>query len=211
LILCRKSGGRWARAVPTSPSRGDEEIYIQHEAWPHPVLRHELAHVFAGAAGDRLFRLSMAGVIPQLGLVEGIAVAADRRVTGNVALHQSVRAMRQAGLLPPLEQVFSGLGFWALPSGRAYTVAGSFSRYLLTQYGAGKLLAVYHAGGRPQDFARSYGFRLPSCGSSGSSSSKPSPCRPKRARSSASGIGGQRCSTRSVPMSWQSAASGRGS
>jgi tetratricopeptide (TPR) repeat protein len=134
-----------------------KEIYIQHEAWPHPVLRHELAHVFAGAAGDRLFRLSMAGVIPQLGLVEGIAVAADRRVTGNVALHQSVRAMRQAGLLPPLEQVFSGLGFWALPSGRAYTVAGSFSRYLLTQHGAGKLLAVYHAGGRPQDFARIYG------------------------------------------------------
>jgi len=133
------------------------EIYIQHETWPHPVLRHELAHVFAGAAGDRLFRLAMTGVVPQLGLVEGIAVAADRRVTGNVSLHQSVRAMRQAGLLPPLDRVFSGLGFWGLPSGRAYTVAGSFCRYLMEQYGAPKLLATYHEGGRPIDFARSYG------------------------------------------------------
>ena len=133
------------------------EIYIQHEAWPHPVLRHELAHVFAGAAGDRVFRLSLAGLIPQLGLVEGLAVAADRRVTGNVSLHQSVRAMRQAGLLPPLEQVFSGLGFWALPSGRAYTAAGSFVRYLIEQHGAQKLLAAYHDGGRPSDFARLYG------------------------------------------------------
>lgn len=134
------------------------EIYIQHEAWPHPVLRHELAHVFAGAAGDWLFHLSMTGVVPQLGLVEGIAVAADRRVTGNVSLHQSVHAMRQAGLMPPLDQVFSGLGFWSLPSGRAYTVAGSFVRYLLEQYGPPKLLAVYHDGGRPKDFARSYGL-----------------------------------------------------
>ncbi len=137
------------------------EIYIQHEAWPHPVLRHELAHVFAGAAGDRLFRLSLAGVIPQLGLVEGLAVAADRRVTGNVSLHQSVRAMRQAGLLPPLDQVFSGLRFWSLPSGRAYTAAGSFVRYLLQQHGPQKVLAAYHDGGRPSDFARIFGEPFP--------------------------------------------------
>ncbi len=137
------------------------EIYIQHEAWPHPVLRHELAHVFAGAAGDRLFRLSLSGVIPQLGLVEGLAVAADRRVTGNVSLHQSVRAMRQAGLLPPLEQVFSGLRFWSLPSGRAYTAAGSFVRYLMQQHGPQKVLAAYHDGGRPSDFARIFGTPFP--------------------------------------------------
>lgn len=134
-----------------------KEIYIQHESWPHPVLRHELAHVFAGAAGDWLFHLSMTGVLPQLGLVEGIAVAADRRSSGNVSIHQSVRAMKQAGLLPPLEQVFGGLRFWSLPSGRAYTVAGSFVRYLLAEYGAVPLLAVYHDGGRPRDFAKHYG------------------------------------------------------
>lgn len=135
-----------------------KEIYIQHEAWPHSVLRHELAHVFAGAAGDWLFHLSMTGVVPQLGLVEGIAVAADRRSSGNLSIHQSVRAMKQSGLLPPLAQVFSGLGFWSLPSGRAYTVAGSFVRYLLAEFGAPPLLAVYHDGGRPKDFAKHYGI-----------------------------------------------------
>jgi len=135
-----------------------KEIYIQHESWPHPVLRHELAHVFAGAAGDWLFHLSMTGVVPQLGLVEGIAVATDRRSSGNLSIHQSVRAMKQAGLLPKLDQVFSGLGFWSLPSGRAYTVAGSFVRYLLAEYGAPPLLSVYHDGGRPKDFAKHYGI-----------------------------------------------------
>ena len=133
------------------------EIYIQHETWPHPVLRHELAHVFAGAAGDRVFRVSMAHGLPQMGLVEGLAVAADHRFTGNLSLHESVQTMQQAGLLPPLDQVFSGLHFWTLPSLRAYTVAGSFLRYLLEQHGPQKLLLTYQQGGRPEVFSRNYG------------------------------------------------------
>lgn len=133
------------------------EIYLHHEAWPHSVLRHELAHVFAGAAGDSVFHLSWSGVWPQQGLIEGVAVAADHRMTGNVSLHQSVLAMQQTGLLPPLEHVFSGMRFFSLPSSRAYTVAGSFIRFLLEQHGPEKVLAVYRSGGSPADFARVYG------------------------------------------------------
>lgn len=132
------------------------EIYLHHESWPHPVLRHELAHIFAGAAGDRVMRVTMLGLIPQPGLIEGLAVAADWRASGTTP-HQSVRTLRDSHLEPPLTQVFGGLQFWRLPGGRAYTVAGSFCRYLLTTFGPQPLLRVYHDGGRPSDFARAYG------------------------------------------------------
>lgn len=133
------------------------EIYLHYEPWPYPVLRHELAHVFAGAAGDRLLRMATRYGLPQPGMIEGLAVAADWRSMGDLDGHQVVLAMRRAQLEPPLAAVFgqgfSGLGFWQLPAGRAYAVAGSFCRYVLERYGAAPLLSVYQRGGRPTDFA----------------------------------------------------------
>jgi tetratricopeptide (TPR) repeat protein len=120
------------------------------------VLRHELAHVFAGAAGDRLLRLALRYGLPQPGIIEGLAVAAEWRGSGVLDSHQLVLAMRRAGLEPPLHDVL-GLGFWRLPAGRAYTVAGSFCRYLLERYGAAPLLAAYRRGGGAPDFAQSFG------------------------------------------------------
>ena len=132
------------------------EMYLHHEAWPHPVLRHELAHIFGGAVGDRLLRLASRYGLPQPGMVEGFAVAADWRSSGDLDVHQVVRAMRHAGLEPPLASVFS-LRFYRLPSSIAYTVAGSFCRYLLTNHGAGPLLDAYRRGGMTTDFAAAYG------------------------------------------------------
>lgn len=148
---------RWMGASNTyiaKPWR--RELYLQNEAWPHPVLRHELAHVFAGAAGDRLLRLSMRDGLPRPGMIEGLAVAADFRASGELDGHQVVLAMRKAGLEPPLEQVFSGLAFYRLPSRRAYAIAGSFCRYLLDRYGAAPLLLTYHKGGAPADFTAAF-------------------------------------------------------
>ncbi len=136
------------------------EMYLHHEGWPHPVLRHELAHIFAGAAGDRLLRLALAYGVPQPGMIEGLAVAADWRASGDLDPHQTVRAMRQAGLEPPLAAVF-GLGFYRQPAGRAYALAGSFCRFLLVRRGAAPLLSAYRRGGRPQDFAAAFGVPFP--------------------------------------------------
>lgn len=130
-------------------------VYLQHEQWPHPVLRHELAHVFTGAAGDRVLRMSMVGPLPQPGLIEGLAVAADWR-GGGLTPHQAVKAMREDGLEPPLQSVL-GLSFWTQPASRAYTLVGSFCRHLLDRHGPARLLRVYQAGGRPADFERVYG------------------------------------------------------
>lgn len=132
------------------------EMYLHHEGWPHPVLRHELAHIFAGAAGDRILRLAVSHGVPQPGMIEGMAVAADWRASGDLDPHQTVRAMRQAGLEAPLSAVF-GLGFYRLPASRAYALAGSFCRFLLLRRGASPLLDAYRRGGRTVDFAAATG------------------------------------------------------
>lgn len=148
---------RWMGAANTDVAKPwRREIYLNHDSWPHPVLRHELAHVFAGAAGDGVLRMAMLGVLPQPGLIEGLAVAADFRASyGGLTPHQGVKALREAHLAPPLAAVMS-LAFWRLPGQRAYTTAGSFCRFLLDEFGAAKLLQVYHAGGRRADFERVY-------------------------------------------------------
>ena len=148
---------RWMGAANTEVAKPwRREIYLNHDTWPHPVLRHELGHIFAGAAGDGVLRLAMVGTLPQPGLIEGLAVAADFRPSyGGLSPHQAVKALREAHLEPPLEAVLS-LQFWRLPGQRAYPVAGSFGRFLLEEYGAAKLLQVYHAGGRLTDFAKIY-------------------------------------------------------
>ena len=54
------------------------EIYLQDEAFPHPVLPHELAHIVAGNTGRGPLRVSgkLQGLYPDFALVEGTAVAA---------------------------------------------------------------------------------------------------------------------------------------
>lgn len=148
---------RWMGAANTDVAKPwRREIYLNHDAWPHPVLRHELAHVFAGAAGDQVLRLALLGGLPQPGMIEGLAMAADFRASqGGLSAHQAVKTLREAGLEPPLSAVMS-LAFWRLPGQRAYQVAGSFCRFLLDEYGAAKLLAVYRQGGRLSDFEQVY-------------------------------------------------------
>jgi hypothetical protein len=140
------------------------EIYLQHDTFPHPVLRHEIAHVFAGEFGDPLFHVSVSwgGWPPaafNVGLIEGIAVAADWPTTARLTPHQSVRAALEAGTLPPLRSLLT-TGFLTFSSAQSYTTAGSFVRFLLLRDGAEKLRALYRSGGRPADFQAIYGRPL---------------------------------------------------
>lgn len=152
-----------ARTYVAKPWRN--EIYIQQQEFPHPVLKHELAHVFGRPHGDSVFGVSIGwnlknlltvpplGIDLQLylptfnvGLIEGLAVAADWRAYGEDTGHQRAAALRQLGLAPPLESLF-GLGFLGQSSGRSYAFAGSFSRYLIDTYGMKKYLLLYGSGG----------------------------------------------------------------
>ncbi len=92
-----------------------------------------------------------------MGLIEGIAVAADWRPYGEMTGHQMAAALQRIGLSPPLEALF-GHGFLAQASSRSYISAGSFCRYLMERQGLKqgmkKLTALYRTGG---DFTAIYG------------------------------------------------------
>lgn len=142
------------------------EIFVQADRFPAHRLRHEMAHVFASAFGDRLFGVSLAwhfwGPVPvprlATGLIEGVAEAADfDNPYGRLTTHEEAAAMIALGKAPPLARAM-GAGF-SLESGpRAYTIAGSFCRYLLEQFGIGKLRELYRSAG---DFEHVYGTSLP--------------------------------------------------
>jgi plasmid stabilization system protein ParE len=138
------------------------EMFMQGERFPSMRLRHEMAHVFAGGFGDPIFGVSLAwrfwGPIPHpvlaMGLVEGIAEAADAGdPEGDATIHQEAAAMIAAGLAPPLAAVV-GAGFSALAGARAYTIAGSFSAFLLATRGADRLRALYRSAGDFSDVYR---------------------------------------------------------
>jgi hypothetical protein len=138
------------------------EVFLQAERFPSRRLRHEMAHVFAGTFGDRLFGIALTwrlwGIVPMpvlaSGLVEGIAEAADASdPDGDATIHQEAAAMIAAGLAPPLESVV-GAGFTAQAGRRAYTIAGSFTTFLLATRGADKMRALYRSAGNFIDVYR---------------------------------------------------------
>lgn len=133
------------------------ELHIQDRSFPHSVLHHELAHVMAAPAGSGPFRVTTRlGVWPLMGVIEGLAVAADGPVQGDLTLHQWAAGMRRQKLAPDMRKLMGPEGFYQSAPARAYTVAGSFLLYLADTYGADRLRTLYaHA-----DFEAAYGRPL---------------------------------------------------
>lgn len=132
------------------------EVYLQYAPFPHPVLKHELAHVVAGVMADGPFHVTAVGRwMPAPGLIEGAAVAAAWEGEGDASPHQWSRAMLEAGLTPSVASL-TGLGFFAASSGRAYTAAGSFCRWLLDTRGTARFRRFY----RDADALAAYGESL---------------------------------------------------
>ncbi len=133
-----------------------DEVYLQYAPFPHPVLKHELAHVVAGAMARGPLRVTtLGGVVPTPGLIEGAAVAAAWEGESDATPHQWSRAMMEAGLTPSVSSL-TGLGFYASSSGRAYTAAGSFCRWLVDTRGRPRFRRFY----RDADAVAAYGVSL---------------------------------------------------
>lgn len=135
------------------------EVYVQGAGYPHRVLRHELAHVIAGEFGRGPFRVAgpWGGLVPDPGLIEGVAVAAAPKEDDDLTLAEWAKAMKDLKLLPPLNRVFT-LTFLSEPSSRAYTVAGAFIEWFRGRYGITAVKNWYHgerfstlAGGKSLD------------------------------------------------------------
>jgi hypothetical protein len=116
------------------------EVYVQLSGYPHPVLGHEIAHVVAGSFAPGPFHVG-GGLIPNPGLIEGMAVAAspdDDELTDA----QWARAMLDAGILPPTERLFS-LRFLGQSAAKSYTAAGAFVGWFLARWGPERAHAWY--------------------------------------------------------------------
>ena len=128
------------------------EMYLNHRGFPHRVLKHELAHVLSARFGAPPFRVSARwGVMVNMALVEGLAVAADWS-SGRRSPHAWSKAMLELGTAPNLIRILGPTGFWTAAGRRAYTVAGSFSRFLIERYGIARYRRAYRNG----DFPRVY-------------------------------------------------------
>lgn len=134
------------------------EVYLQISEWPHPVLFHEIVHIVAGNIGVGPFRVAARGVLPSPAIIEGVAVAVAWGSRDGLTPHQWARAMLEVDLAPPLASV-EGLEFLLQPASRAYTVSGSFVRWMMETQGTAAVRRLYLSGdwetalGRPLEEA----------------------------------------------------------
>lgn len=120
------------------------QVHIALPAYGASVLKHELAHVFAGAFAPPPFRVPLrGGWMPDALLIEGVATAAEWPRRSGLDPHQQARAMRRLGLAPRLQTLLSTGGFLLESGPRAYTLAGSFVRWVQQSYGQAALIALY--------------------------------------------------------------------
>lgn len=122
------------------------QFYLHGYHFPHGVLKHEMAHVFSAQFGAGPLKVSArAGVLINTALIEGVAVAADW-LRGQMTPHEWSRAMLDVRRLPEPAQLLGPTGFFRYASWSAYTVAGSFSRFLIDKYGIEKYKRAYGEG-----------------------------------------------------------------
>src|SRR5207244_4119371 len=83
-----------------------------------PSLRHELVHAIGADIAHGPWG-TPGGLIPQMALVEGVAVAADWP-PGEFTAHEEARALRELKLLPDVGRLFKPGLFYAESGPRAY-------------------------------------------------------------------------------------------
>lgn len=119
------------------------QMHIRYNEFGTSLLAHEMAHLFSAEFGSTLTGLSAdKWGIPHIGLVEGIAVAADWS-PAELSVHDNAAALFQMNKAPSIRSVFKIQGFWSQPSGKAYTMVGSFVRWLIETRGIEKAKHLY--------------------------------------------------------------------
>ena len=113
------------------------EIYLNGAEYPHPTIGHELAHVVAGQTGRGPFKIAgkLGGWLPNVGLIEGLAVALAPDEDDDLSAEQWAKALNDLHRLPPMESLFA-LDFLVQPGRLAYTVAGAFVGWVEQKHGA---------------------------------------------------------------------------
>ncbi len=122
------------------------EVHLNAVEVGQSVLKHELAHVFGASIHTGWLGVpTTGGLVPQMALIEGFAVALEG-ARGRLTPHQWAAAMHVEDIAPPLTTIFGADGFLGTHSGKAYTLAGSFLGWLRESRGLAELRAVYASG-----------------------------------------------------------------
>jgi hypothetical protein len=121
------------------------QIHTNDGPAPHPILRHELVHALAASIAHGPW--GVPGLVPEMALIEGIAVAGDWP-PGEFTVHEEARALLDLKLLPELPSLFAPGRFYGESGPRAYTTAGSFVHWLWETRGPAELRAIYAGQGR---------------------------------------------------------------
>lgn len=117
-----------------------KEIHQVYTSFPMQSLKHELVHVISSEFGSDLTRIS-----PELGLVEGVAVAADWPVN-KVDRHQAAKFLLSDEKLSRYLKHFLDFRFWYYPQSTSYTLMGSYCKYLIDVFGIENFKKYYKTG-----------------------------------------------------------------
>jgi len=117
------------------------QIHTNDAPPPHPILRHELVHALGAQIAAGPWGVP-GGIVPQMALIEGVAVAADWPA-GEFTLHEEARALKDLRRLPDLPRLFRRGLFYAESGARAYTAAGSFLRWIWETRGPAVFFRLY--------------------------------------------------------------------
>lgn len=114
-------------------------------------LKHELVHTLLAPYGNFPFDISWS-----TGLTEGAAVAVEENYDGIRDCDEYSARILQLELAKGVKETMSFSGFTSQSSGKSYTLAGSFCKYLIKQYGSEKFLSLYNS----RDYNSIYGRPL---------------------------------------------------
>jgi len=102
-------------------------------------IEHEVVHAVTALMDEP-------GLLPNIGLTEGIAVALDPDRSPRSTIDQLVASQKP---YPTEEEMASALSYWGFYTGRSavsYTTAGSFVRYLIEDYPPEYFVKAYETG-----------------------------------------------------------------
>ncbi|MEM7588824.1 MAG: hypothetical protein AAF320_01475 [Myxococcota bacterium] len=115
-----------------------QHVHMTNGPLPHRTLGHELTHILVGQHAKTLWRIpGRWGVIPNMGLHEGLAVAATHEllIQHELTLWQQAAAMVQVDLAPALKQLFASgtWGFLQHTPAHSYALTGAALWFLFNQ------------------------------------------------------------------------------
>ena len=122
------------------------QMHIRWKGEGDSILTHEMAHLFSAPFAEHFMDIPIRyGILLDLGILEGIAAAAQWEVH-EIDDHLVSSTLIRNQKAPNVLHLFGPTGFWTQPSGKAYTLMGSFFRWLIDSYGMEKMKKIYASG-----------------------------------------------------------------